>query len=330
MRIAVVLAVFASSNVAFADPRRDADEHARRGVAFYNLAKYEPAIDEFEQAYTLFQSDALLFNLAQAHRQLQHCERAIHYYKRFMEGNPTSGLAAQVESLLPKLEAACRTKLLPPAGPVSGSSARDGTASPTATSGNLPDVARGPVIVAGSSPVRDSAADVANAASPRDSPSVLLSGALSAGVVFAGRQAPTTGVRLTVTTPLPWLRRAELGGSVGVARLWRGDDLHNATLAQVAATIRYRAPFEWGCVTVAGDLGAAYFSSLGYSGGVIPGVSSAAHWAPLGRSEAGIEREVAPSFAIRVTGAISLSPRTGPMLSSVGELDLLVGLRYER
>src|SRR5512138_1504443 len=101
MRSVIAIAIVLCGSVALAasDPRHDADEHARRGVALYNLGKYEAAIEEFEQAYTLFQSDALLFNLAQAHRQLQHCERALSYYQRFLEGNPSPTLATQVESL---------------------------------------------------------------------------------------------------------------------------------------------------------------------------------------------------------------------------------------
>jgi tetratricopeptide (TPR) repeat protein len=117
MRALVILAgALALPVVAAAEPRHDADAHARRGVALYNLGRFDGAISEFEQAYELFQSDALLFNLAQAHRKLDHCDRALRYYKQFLAGNPAPALAAQVKELLPKLEAACRAKDEPPTG----------------------------------------------------------------------------------------------------------------------------------------------------------------------------------------------------------------------
>src|ERR1700710_327332 len=108
MRAAFMLVALTS--VAYADSRGDADAHARRGVALYNLGKYEEAIGEFEDAYKAFQSDALLFNLAQAHRKLEHCERALTFYHQYLAGSPTPALAQQVEKLLPELEAACRTR----------------------------------------------------------------------------------------------------------------------------------------------------------------------------------------------------------------------------
>lgn len=323
MRSVIAIVLCGSAAVAAADPRHDADEHARRGVALYNLGKHEAAIEEFEQAYTLFQSDALLFNLAQAHRQLQHCERALYYYKRFLEGSPSAALATQVESLLPKLEAACRTKLEPPSGPVG--------ATPTPDAGAGSTRAPGPAVTASAEPERehDRVDSVTNTAAP-EAPYLLVTGMVSAGVVVAGKMAPTTGARLTVTTPPPWLHGGELGGSLAVGQLWRSDDLHNATLAQITATIRYRIAFGWGQFTIAGELGAAYFSSLDYSDGVVPGITTAAQWAPLGRGEVGVDHDIARSLAVRVAAAIGMSPRTGPLLTSVGQFDLLIGLRYER
>jgi tetratricopeptide (TPR) repeat protein len=295
----------------------------------YNLGKYETAIDEFEQAYTLFQSDALLFNLAQAHRQLQHCERALYYYKRFLEGSPSPALAVQVSSLLPKLEAACRTTSERPVG---AAPATDGAAGATSSSAGPLTASHeaAPVAVASAESDLEHAGDGSVPTNALGAARILVTGAMSAGMVVSGKSAPTAGVRLTVTTPPRWMRGADLGGSLGVGRLWRGDDLHNATLAQIAATVRYRAGFEWGRFTIAGELGAAHFSSLGYSNGVVPGVTTTALWVPLGRAEVGVEHDVARGLAVRVAAAVGGSPRTGPLLSAVGELDALIGLRYER
>ncbi|HEX3479754.1 MAG TPA: tetratricopeptide repeat protein [Kofleriaceae bacterium] len=333
MRTVIIILLLGWAAVAAAEPRRDADEHARRGVALYNLGKYEAAIDEFEQAYTLFQSDALLFNLAQAHRQLQHCERALYYYRRFLDGSPAPALATQVESLLPKLEAACRTKLEPPAGP-DGTPPSDATARPPSAAIG-PAAAASPPALAGMHPPAPDAGEPRDAAEApartvAERPQVRVTGSLSAGMVLAGRSAPTTGIRLTATAPVSWLHGLELGGAFGLARLWRGDDLHDATLGQVTATICHRSAFGWGRITLAGELGAAYFSSLDDSDGVVPGISAAPQWVPLVRGEVGIEHDIAPGFAVRVAGALALSPRMGMLLTSVGELDALVGVRYER
>jgi len=334
MRTVIIILLSSWAAIAAAEPRRDADDHARRGVALYNLGKYDAAIEEFEQAYTLFQSDALLFNLAQAHRQLQHCERALYYYRRFLDGSPAPALATQVESLLPKLEAACRTPSERPAGLVP-TTPSDATAnSPSAASSPAATAASPPPLTGTRPPPREVGETQVAAAAPApaapDEPGVLVTGSLSAGMVLAGKVAPTSGTRLTATKPVSWLHGLELGGVLGLARLWRGDDLHDATLVHLAATIRHRSAFGWGRVTLGGEFGAAYFSSLDHSDGVVPGISAAAQWVPLARGEVGLEHEVAPGFAVRIAGALAMSPRMGGLLTSVGELDALVGVRYER
>lgn len=349
----VILAFVCVAATAQANPRRKADEHTRRGIALYNLGKYEASIDEFEQAYTLYQSDALLFNLAQAHRQLQHCERALHYYRRFLEGAPSPPLVAQVEQLLPKLEAACRTKLEPPAGPVAVATTGDarrgrsiavprtnssvGQPLPAGVSSTLGATDAGPSIAAVASRAATDSTDADDEpqsvafATPPAAPASIVSvtGMLVGGVVLAGRSAPSTGARLAITVAPSWLGGIDLGGTVGMGRLWRGDDRRNATIAQVAGTLRYHAEFPWGRITLAGELGASYMSSLDDSNGVIPGITNAAYWALLVRGEAGVERNIQHGFSVRLAVAAAASPRTGPMLSPIAQLDLLVGFRYQ-
>ncbi len=118
MRILLGCTVVAAMGTAHADPRAMADVDARRGVALYNLGKYDEAIEAFESAYQAFQSDALLYNLAQTHRKLEHCDRALTYYHQYLAGHPAPAIAEQVEKLLPELEAACRTRDARPVGPV--------------------------------------------------------------------------------------------------------------------------------------------------------------------------------------------------------------------
>jgi tetratricopeptide (TPR) repeat protein len=303
MRITIALALLPV--VASAEPRQDADAHARRGVALYNLGKFEDAIGEFERAYELFQSDALLFNLAQAHRKLDHCDRALHYYNEFLAGRPAPALAAQVEELMPKLEAACRTKDEPPTAPAAAAP----TPEPMRTAAVTPEVPEAPP-----PPVVET-------------PTFAVTASGTVGGVISNGTAPATGVRAAVTFPVSGVA---IGGAVGVGELWRGADDQNAMTAQVVARVQYRASIGWARWTAAGELGAAYYSLLANSSGVVPGIGLAGQWAPLARGELGAEHDVAPSWAVTAALAIGASPRVGALDAAIGTVDLVVGVRYER
>jgi Tetratricopeptide repeat len=311
VRAAIVIAMISAT--AYAQPTPNANAHARRGVALYNLGKYAEAIIAFEDAYKLFQSDALLFNLAQAHRQLGHCEDALFYYKKFLGGTPSPALAAQVEALVPKLEAACRTKFERPAGPVSPPEAAVATAEPE------PAAEAAPVIQATPPPVEETPL-----------PRLRAVAGFVAGTVMSNRSAPTAGVKASLTTPIPWLPASEIGVVASAARLFRDERDRMANLTTVGVAARLSSEQPWARLTIGGDVGGAYISSLDSSSGVIPGVRRAGLWVPFVRAEVGVERTVAASLAVRVAVAASASPRSGPMLESMTEVDLCVGVRYER
>lgn len=304
MRAAVVVIVILAARAA-ASPVADA--HARRGVALYNLGKYEQAIEEFERAYTLVQTDALLFNLAQAHRQLDHCEQALQYYKRFMAGSPAPALAAQVETLLPKLEAACRTKLEQPMG---------ATPAPP-----QPEVAAVP------EPEEPAIEEAVVVEQP---PRLRVDGALTAGTVISNKTAPTTGVAAGIAMPLPRWPSTEVGAVVGMARLWRAEDDRQATITDVGAIARFASQQSWARLSIGGALGATHISSLDTASGVVPGMRRAGLWIPSARAEAAVERDIADAFAVRVAFVVGASPRSGPMLEAMAQVGLHVGVRYVR
>jgi hypothetical protein len=83
-------------------------------------------------------------------------------------------------------------------------------------------------------------------------------------------------------------------------------------------------------LSIGGGIGAAYFSSLGFSSGVVPGVTRAGQWAPQARADVGAEHDVAPSLSLRVGVEVAACPRVGALLTPVGQLELLFGVRYER
>jgi tetratricopeptide (TPR) repeat protein len=79
-----------------------------RGVTQYNLGHFNAAIPEFEKAYELEPVPVLLYNIAQAHRQLGNNERAIFFYRRYVESAPKAGNRADVERRIHELEEVLR------------------------------------------------------------------------------------------------------------------------------------------------------------------------------------------------------------------------------
>ncbi|HEY1547622.1 MAG TPA: tetratricopeptide repeat protein [Kofleriaceae bacterium] len=310
LRTLASISIGALVQTAHADTRADADAHARKGVAFYNLGKYEEAIAEFEEAYKDFQSDALLFNLAQSHRKLEHCDRALDYYHQFLSGEPAPELADQVEKLLPGLEAACRT--------------RDARPDSTAALPQRQAVAS----VQPADPIEHDDADPKSAtpATPVEQPTSHVGATALIGELFSHGSAPITGASATAMMKPSWFPYVELGGAASVAGLWRYTT--DAVVAQLAAAIEYRADFDWGRLTAAGGLGVEYVSALGSSRDVVPGTGMGGAWAPLVRAELGIEHDVSHFFALRAGAVVAGAPRVGGLEAPITELDLLVGVRY--
>ena len=71
--------------------------HFERGVKQYNLGRFPEAIVEFEHAYDKDPAPILLFNIAQSHRQHGNKERALFFYRRYLEQAPDAPNRADVE-----------------------------------------------------------------------------------------------------------------------------------------------------------------------------------------------------------------------------------------
>jgi hypothetical protein len=112
----MMLVLVLATSAAHADERERASTHARRAVALYEVGRFDAALVEFEQAYVLYPTDTLLFNLAQTHRKLEHCHEAMELYRRLLDRNPDSERAPAVRRLLPSLEQACKVKDEAPRG----------------------------------------------------------------------------------------------------------------------------------------------------------------------------------------------------------------------
>ncbi len=110
--IAALLATAAPSSGAIAAEQKTSDSdaeaaraHGRRGLSLYNLGKFSAALSELEAAYQLRPLPALLFNIAQCHRQLNDPDKAAQLYRSFLRTDPPAALAKQTRELLEMVEA---------------------------------------------------------------------------------------------------------------------------------------------------------------------------------------------------------------------------------
>src|SRR5688572_20927887 len=101
--------------------------HFERGVKQYNLGRFPEAIVEFEQAYDKDPAPILLFNIAQSHRQNGNKERALFFYRRYLEQAPDAPNRADVEQrqkdLVQSLQEEKELKQKPPTEVASASGA---------------------------------------------------------------------------------------------------------------------------------------------------------------------------------------------------------------
>jgi hypothetical protein len=86
-------------------PQETAQQHYDRGAKLYNLGHFQEAIPDFEKAYDLDPSPIFLFNIAQSHRQLGNKERALFFYRRYLEQAPKATNRDDVERRMKDLEA---------------------------------------------------------------------------------------------------------------------------------------------------------------------------------------------------------------------------------
>jgi tetratricopeptide (TPR) repeat protein len=68
------------------------------------LGHFPEAIEEFEKAYDLKPEPVFLFNIAQGHRQNGNLQRAVFFYRRYLEANPKAKDRADVEKRIKDTE----------------------------------------------------------------------------------------------------------------------------------------------------------------------------------------------------------------------------------
>ena len=75
------------------------------GTKHYDLAEYAAAIESFRASYDLVPQPLLLFDIAQAYRQLHDCEHARAFYKSYLRNLPTADNRDKVAHFIDEMDA---------------------------------------------------------------------------------------------------------------------------------------------------------------------------------------------------------------------------------
>jgi tetratricopeptide (TPR) repeat protein len=105
---AILFVLLASMSLpAAADPDRTktAKQSFEQATRHYNLGEFEQALRHFKAAYAAKPLPALLFNIAQCHRNSGRPRDAIFFFERYLEEQPNAPEAAEIERLLEDLHA---------------------------------------------------------------------------------------------------------------------------------------------------------------------------------------------------------------------------------
>ena len=120
--IAIAVAVALSCAAAAQEPTPEA--HARplfvEGQRLYDLGEYDLAVAKFKEAYRLSGRPLLLFNVAQAYRQMRACSDAARFYRAYLQAYEAAPERPEIEAELVELDrcaaqARAREPVAPPA-----------------------------------------------------------------------------------------------------------------------------------------------------------------------------------------------------------------------
>jgi tetratricopeptide (TPR) repeat protein len=107
--ITVIFSLAASTGIAregHAQSRgkQTAESHYDKGMKAYTLGHFQEAIEEFEKAFELRSEPIFLYNIAQSHRQSNSPQRAIFFYRRYLEADPNVKNRAEIEKRIKDME----------------------------------------------------------------------------------------------------------------------------------------------------------------------------------------------------------------------------------
>ena len=104
-----------------AEPRGkpSAEAHYKKGMKAYTLGHFTEAIEEFEKAYEVRAEPIFLYNIAQSHRQSDSPQRAIFFYRRYLEAQPDAKNRSEIEQRIKDMQAQldAKAEIAPPTPP---------------------------------------------------------------------------------------------------------------------------------------------------------------------------------------------------------------------
>lgn len=207
-------------------------EIVEAGRRAYNLGRWEEAIDAFERSYQLTGDPALLFNLAQSHRQLDHVVEALRLYKTYLRERPNGPDRRVAEEQIVELERRRRTA--PPMAPA-----------PAATTAPRPGTLPPASPVAPAAPLGPTAGAPAPVISPLPSPAPVPSVTAAVPAATPSAEVPTPPPMTTTATTGTAALAVAAPANAGAGRAgpplprwlpWAGAAV-TATLATAAAVI---------------------------------------------------------------------------------------------
>ena len=77
-----------------------ARDHFKKGQTHYTLGEFNEAVAEFREAYRLENKPAILFNIAQAMRQVGQYKQAYFYYSQYLHQRPEASNRPEVEGFM--------------------------------------------------------------------------------------------------------------------------------------------------------------------------------------------------------------------------------------
>ncbi|HZH04848.1 MAG TPA: tetratricopeptide repeat protein [Myxococcaceae bacterium] len=99
--LALSLSLATPTFAAAVEPAKVAFQRAQRA---YDLGQFEEALKGYSEVYRLKSHPALLFNIAQCHRQLAQYERAAFFYRRYLSLSPKAPNFGTAEDLAQEME----------------------------------------------------------------------------------------------------------------------------------------------------------------------------------------------------------------------------------
>jgi outer membrane protein assembly factor BamD (BamD/ComL family) len=84
--------------------RRKARQLYKRGRRAFNLGRFDEALELFTRAYDRLPLSGFLYNIAQCHRFMGNCKKAVFFYRGYLRDNPGSPDKALVENLIARCE----------------------------------------------------------------------------------------------------------------------------------------------------------------------------------------------------------------------------------